>query len=783
VRYRTRAPGVARKQPSVRVAGNHPTTYEYETGCGCAERITKVTDALGHSTTTEYDLVGRRSSVTDASGHTTAYEYDVRGHLTKTTYADTTFELDGYDARGRHTSHTDQMSSVTGYSYDDEGQLTSVTDASSNVTHYAYDEDGNLASVTDANNHTTSYDYDLLDRKTKRTLPLGMFETYVYNLFGEVTSHTDFRGKATTTTYDAAGRLLTKVPDPTLAEPTMIFTYNPTGTRATMTDASGVTTYTYDTRNRLLTKGSPAGTLTYTYDPAGNVATLRSSNANGTSVDYAWDDANRLSSVTDNRAGGVTTSAYTATGRPSALTQPSGVGATYTYDTRDRVTSLAWARGTPPAFGSWSYGFNDRGQRTSVTDVTGRHVVYGYDAVSRLTSETITNDPQGAPGNGELSYTLDPAGNRLTRTSTLAALGAQSFSYDANDQLTSDGYDANGSTTSSDGHAYAYDFENRLVSKDSGAVTIVYDGDGNRVAKTVGGVTTKYLVDDLNPTGYLQVLEEIAAGAVQVAYTYGTTVVSQRRVAAGGAMSYYGYDAHGNISFLTDATGAVTDTYDYESWGNIVAQTGTTPNTRLHTGQELDPDLGLINLRERHYRPSTGRFMTLDRANGDRLNPVSLNRYLYANSDPVNLWDPLGREALVGYGGAALGVAAVLTVTPYTAVLGTDGQVTKVQTTVTVGVGLEIACAFWWAQDGVAQATLSMISPELVSATPPYPFNHCQVGNECPPCPPPPPPRLDKVPPSRPHYPCPGDHLHTFVVNQNPKTCQCYVKAGPVICK
>jgi RHS repeat-associated protein len=427
-----------------------------------------------------------------------------------------------------------------------------------------------------------------------------------------------------------------------------------------MADASGSTTYTYDTRNRLLTKGSPAGTLTYTYDPAGNVATIRSSNTNGTSVDYAWDDANRLTSVTDNRAGGVTTSAYTATGRPSTLLQPSGVGATYSYDTRDRVTSLAWARGANPTFGSWSYGFNDRGQRTSVTDVTGRHVAYGYDAVSRLTSETITNDPQGAPGNGELSYTLDPAGNRLTRSSTLAALGAQSFSYDVNDQLTTDSYDANGNTTSSDGHAYGYDFENRLISKDGGAVTIVYDGDGNRVAKTVGGVTTKYLVDDLNPTGYLQVLEEVSGGAVQVGYTYGTMVVSQRRVSAGGAMSYYGYDAHGNVTFLTDAAGNVTDTYDYDAWGNVVASTGATPNTRLYVGEELDPDLGLLNLRARQYSPATGRFSTVDPVMGKPMAPLSFNRYLYAASDPVNAVDPTGRESILGYlGGLVLGAGNV----------------------------------------------------------------------------------------------------------------------------
>ena len=47
------------------------------------------------------------------------------------------------------------------------------------------------------------------------------------------------------------------------------------------------------------------------------MATVRSSNANGTSVDYAWDAANQLTSVTDNRLGGVTTAAYTPTGRPA----------------------------------------------------------------------------------------------------------------------------------------------------------------------------------------------------------------------------------------------------------------------------------------------------------------------------------------------------------------------------------------------------------------------------------------------------------------------------------
>lgn len=81
---------------------------------------------------------------------------------------------------------------------------------------------------------------------------------------------------------------------------------------------------------------------------------------------------------------------------------------------------------------------------------------------------------------------------------------------EANDQLTSDSYDANGNAIASGGLNYAYDFENHLVQK--GGLTIVYDGDGNRVSKTTPNGTTQYLMDDVNPTGYAQVLDEVQNG-------------------------------------------------------------------------------------------------------------------------------------------------------------------------------------------------------------------------------------------------------------------------------
>jgi RHS repeat-associated protein len=364
-------------------------------------------------------------------------------------------------------------------------------------------------------------------------------------------------------------------------------------------------------------------------------------------------------------------------------------------------------------------------------------VAYGYDAVSRLTSETITADPRGTVGNGQVEYTLDPTGNRLTRTSTLAALGAQTFSYDANDQLTTDLYDANGNTTSSDGHTYTYDFENQLTSKDAGAVKIVYDGDGNRVAKTVGGLTTKYLVDDLNPTGYVQVLEEVSGGAVQVVYAYGTTVVSQTRTpGVGGETSYYGYDARGNVAFLTDSTGAVTDTYDYDAFGNLLAATGATVNSRLFGGEELDPDLGLINLRARQYRPASGRFLTIDPAMGESSNPLSFNRYLYAGAEPLGLSDPLGLfygpppPVKVNSGleyAALLGIAATLVVAHEVA-LGTEGKYTTVTDGTVVATGDQAACSFWKAWS--AMEMLEAVSQCRLPTPPPPPYQNCKSDCE-----------------------------------------------------
>jgi RHS repeat-associated protein len=631
----------------------HTARYEYEPGCGCSERLTGVTDPLGRTTSMTYDANGRRTSITDAAGNATEYVYDSRGRLMDTVNADLTKQHNAYDARNHRISTTDPISATavatTTYGYDDEGQLTSVTDPLQHATSYTYDTGGNLAAVTDANGHTTAYEYDLLGRKTKRTLPLGMSETYGYGPTAAPTARVDFRGKTTTMRYDALDRLLARIPDPSLGEPTESYTYTATGARASMTDASGTTTYTHDARDRVLTKAAPAGTLTYAWDAAGNLATVRSSNPNGTSVDYGWDEAGQLVSITDNRLGATTSAAYTRTGLPASLAQPNGVSATYGYNAMNRVTSLAWQRASGPAFASWSYSYNDRGQRLTSTEISGRVATYGYDAAARLTSEMITGDPRGALANGTVTYGLDAVGNRVSRSAAVG-LVAQSFTCNANDELSSEVYDLNGNTASSGGDQYAYDFLDRLKTKHDSmgaAVVLTYDCDGNRVAKAAGGVMTQYLVDDLNPTGHAQVLEEVSGGAVQVRYTYGRHPISQTQSLGGTpSTTYYGYDARGNVAFLTDATSMTANNYEYDAWGSLIASSGTTSNTRLYSGEELDPDLGLVNLRARYLRTSTGRFLTIDPAPGQIGRPLTMNRYAYADDDPIDFSDPTGKNAI-----------------------------------------------------------------------------------------------------------------------------------------
>ena len=239
---------------------------------------------------------------------------------------------------------------------------------------------------------------------------------------------------------------------------------------------------------------------------------------------------------------------------------------------------------------------------------------------------------------GTLNYTYDLPG--------VQSVSLNSFNLD--DWLSPETYDANGNTLTTGGKSFAYDSENHLVSMNGGAVTMIYDAFGNRVAKKVGNVTTTYLVeDDVNPTGLPQVFEESVNGVLQRTYTYGLQRISENQQIQGAwTPSFYGYDGFGSVRQLTDLNAIVTDNYNYDAFGNLLSSPGPTPNNYLYRGEQYDSDLGLYYLRARYYNPQTGRFLSRDPEDGKILAPATLHKYLYAGGDPVNGIDPMGREDL-----------------------------------------------------------------------------------------------------------------------------------------
>jgi RHS repeat-associated protein len=326
-------------------------------------------------------------------------------------------------------------------------------------------------------------------------------------------------------------------------------------------------------------------------------------------------------------------------GTIATVTYPNGVSMVLSYDQLNRVTGLA-TQST-----GYAYQRDQAGKLISALELNNRQVTWNYDGINRLTSETITNAPSGK--NGTVGYGLDPVGNRTSANSGISGLSPVSGSFNADDQLSSETYDQNGNVLTTGGKTFAYDAENHLVSMGS-TVAVLYDGDGNRVAKSVSGTVTRYLVDDLNPTGYPQVVDELnGSGAVTRTYSYGLECISEYQPIGGTwSASFYGYDGGGNTRQLTSSTGSITDTYEYDAWGNLLNSTGTTPNAYMYRGEFFDSDLGLYYLRARWMNPLTGRFLSRDPEDGIPADPMTLQKYVYADSDPVNASDPSGRAAL-----------------------------------------------------------------------------------------------------------------------------------------
>ena len=141
--------------------------------------------------------------------------------------------------------------------------------------------------------------------------------------------------------------------------------------------------------------------------------------------------------------------------------------------------------------------------------------------------------------------------------------------------------------------------------------TFTYNGDGQRVQKIDSTGTTKQLWDGQNI-----LLETDGSNIIQVVYTlqpmlYGN-LISQRR---SGTTTFFLFDGLGSTTQLLNSTGTVTDSYLYDSFGNILLVSGSTLNAFRYVGQVgyyASTDVVQYYLRARYYDPVTGRFLTRD---------------------------------------------------------------------------------------------------------------------------------------------------------------------------
>ncbi len=97
-----------------------------------------------------------------------------------------------------------------------------------------------------------------------------------------------------------------------------------------------------------------------------------------------------------------------------------------------------------------------------------------------------------------------------------------------------------------------------------------------------------------------------------------------------------------SIFGLTDSNSTLVSTYAYDPYGNLTSSTGSVANPWRFAGGYFDSSTGLYKFGTRYYDAAIGRWTQQDPLRGHLDDPTSLNRYVYAGDDPVNLTDPSG---------------------------------------------------------------------------------------------------------------------------------------------
>jgi RHS repeat-associated protein len=402
---------------------NHPTRYYYYQSGANTDRLQRVQDPRGNST---------------------SFEYNQRGQVTKVTHQDTTYTQSAYNPDGtlawtadeNHPGAVNDPNQRTRYTYDQYKRVVSVTNPMGETTsnNYGLVYGNPLLHTTNNVKHTESqmgkmvvYMYDPNFRKTYQGAALGTPDAaasfFEYDEVGNLKKVKDPRGSETNFGYDARNRKIS-MDDPvpshrsTTTGHTMEWKYDSVGNKTKETRADNAfRIWAYDSMNR----------LSYTYDWRMStsepiVSTFYWRNPTSTE-EWIFDPTQaiyvstfdallrKISQKYPRDVYGVErteTWRYDVAGNLDRYTNRAGAEKRFaSYDNRNRPTAFTWSDGTQRQ--SFEY---DAASRVTAMHNDEADVSFGYDAANRKTSETETIKSYGLNQTHTVIYGYDADGNR-----------------------------------------------------------------------------------------------------------------------------------------------------------------------------------------------------------------------------------------------------------------------------------------------------------------------------------------------------------------------------------
>ena len=602
-----------------------------------AKRPISETDALGNTSTTNYDVFHDRPSIeTDAEGNISCYKYDIRGRKIAewgTAIQPICFEYDDED----------NIVSMSTFRAGEENIITNpMARMDKDTTAWLFHPTTGLEICKTYADHTTvKKSYDAYNRLATETDARENVKTHSYEHERGLLLSTSYSDGTTTRQlrYNYLGQITQVVDD----SGTRTFGYNIYGERETDSlEVDGDIHLITDHRDSF---GRSSG---YTYTKNGTFQQI-------VSTGYAGDG--RICTAGFQHGGEAKNFGYTylaGTNLLQVLTMPNGMSLTQSYEpTRDLLTGMAYHRGG--------------------TLVTQR--IYSYDILGRPTSRntarqgSVVNDTfmhnsrselMRAQVNGKVyEYNYDNIGNRLTATEedksivyATNALNQYTSVQENSENVFIHEFDADGNQTRIKTETgiweVIYNAENRPVrfaNADSNTVIeCTYDYMGRRCLKrvTVNGTVTihqRYIY-----RGYLQVACCDLTRSNHPALWYITwdptqpTATRPLAIQKDGTWYTYGWDLTKNICEVYRNNGHIGTAYSYAPYGKVETN-GDIEQPILWSSEVCDFELKINYYNYRSYNSYLGRWLNRDFIDYEG----GYNLYLFANNNSIYLIDLLGQ--------------------------------------------------------------------------------------------------------------------------------------------